>query len=307
MRKAFITTLLAEAKKNPRIMLLTGDLGFTVFEEYIARFPDQFINVGVAESNMVGIAAGLAMTGKTVLCYSIASFATARTYEQVKIDIAAHDATVILVGSGAGLSYSTASITHHSLDDIGLMRLIPGMTVLSPGDNIEAAWCLRQAIALKKPAYLRLSKQDEPDVHDGAAGLSLGKGAVIAAGTEIALLATGAVLGIAAACAKLLAAKRITPTLVSFHTLKPVDSSLIEKLSRSHKLLVTVEEHGQTGGLGTAVAEVLAETGTGARLLRIGTPDEFILTLGTLSHVRNAVGLDPEIILRKIMKLYAAK
>lgn len=308
MRKTFVKTLIAEAAKNKRIMLLTGDLGFTVFEDYIRRFPEQFLNVGVAEQNMVSLAAGLAMAGRTVVCYSIASFASARPYEQIKLDVASHRLPVIITGVGSGLSYSTASITHHSLDDIGLMRLIPGMTVLSPADNFETAWATKQSLNLNGPVYLRLGKDEQQDIYKSVPRLNIGHGSVVYRGKKVAIFTTGAITAVAMDAVNILRSNKINPTFVSFHTIKPLNERLIRNTAKSHSLIVTVEEHGIIGGLGSAVSQIIASGGYRTKCLNIGTGDRFIYGIGSLKYMRATAGLIPAVISRNIIRaLYNKK
>jgi transketolase len=302
MRKAFIQTLTNAAKTNKNLILLTGDLGFTVFEEFQAKFPRQFINIGVAEQNMIGIAGGLALTGKTVFCYSIASFATGRVYEQIRLDVAAHHVSVVIVGTGAGLSYSTASITHQALDDMALMNLIPGMTIFAPGDNFETVWAVTQSIQLHQPVYLRLGKNEEPDVHQGKPDLKVGKGYFLNNGKDIAILACGTAVNIALEVSVILKNKNLNPTIVSIHTLKPFDHQLVIKLSKTHQLCITIEEHGIIGGLGTAVSKAITENNLSLKLITIGTPDRFISQIGSLNYLRRCCGLNPINIAQKIIR-----
>ena len=301
MRYAFIKTLAHIAARNPRVMLLTGDLGFTVFEGFRGRFPKQFINVGVAEQNMMGVAAGLALSGKIVVAYSIATFASMRPFEQIRNDIASHNASVVVVGTGAGLSYGHASITHHAIEDIAIMRTIPGMTILCPGDPVEASWATRQAIKLRRPVYLRLGMKGEPSLYTRKPNLTIGSGSILAKGKTVALVATGNIVGNALAATHLLQKNHIHPTVVSMHTIKPFDEKLVRTLAASHRLIVTVEEHNVIGGLGSAVAEVLAQTkNPKAQLLRLGIPDRFVFEKGSQQYLRGIVGLSPEKIAKTI-------
>lgn len=294
MREAFIKTLIKEARKNKKITLLTGDLGFTVFEEFRDQFPQRFINVGVAEQNMMAMAAGLALSGKIVFAYSMASFATLRPFEQIRNDISHHQLAVVIVASGAGLCYGYAGFTHHSLEDLNLMRGIPGMTILCPADPVETIWATRQAIKLKKPVYLRLGKKGEPVLNKKTAKSKLGKGRILRNGKDILLMATGNLVFNTWQAAKLLAQKNIQATVVSMSTLKPLDTGLIKDFSKKFSFLVTVEEHSIIGGLGSAVAEVLAEGKQKTRLIRLGIPDKFVTEIGSQVFLREKWGLTPD-------------
>ena len=191
MRYAFIQELTKLAAKNKNIILLTADLGFTVFEEFAKKFPKQFFNVGIAEPNMIGIASGLALSGKIVFAYSIASFASFRTYEHIRNDVCLHKAPVIIVGSGAGLSYADNGPTHLATQDLALMRGLPNMTVLAPADPVEAQWATREAARLKSPVYLRLGKKGEPVIYDKTPKHKIGQGNWIKRGSNFVILACG--------------------------------------------------------------------------------------------------------------------
>lgn len=300
MRYAFIKTLTEVARANDRIFLLTGDLGYTVFEEFRDEFPKRFINVGVAEQNMMSIAAGLALTGKIVFAYTIATFASMRAFEQVRTDIASHKAAVTIVGTGGGFSYSYLSITHHSIEDINLMRGIPEMTVLCPADPIEVVWATKTAIAIERPVYLRLGKKGEPNLYKKTPILKLGKGSILRRGRDTVIIATGNLVHTALVAANLLSQKGIEATVVSMHTIKPIDSQLIKKLAKSYKAIATLEEHSIIGGLGSAVSEVISDLPSHARLVRFGVPDTFVFEIGSQDFLRKKIGLDPENIANKI-------
>lgn len=301
MRTTFIQTLHKLAEGDRRIMLLTGDLGFTVFETFRDRYPRQFINVGVAEGNMMSIAAGLALTGKIVFAYSIATFATLRPFEQIRNDIASHNARVCVVGTGGGLSYSDASITHHAMEDIALMRVIPNMTVFCPGDPTEAAWATRTAVTISGPSYLRLGKQKDMQLYAQVPRLVVGCGSIITSGKDLVVLATGNIVANTRAAVDLLSKKGIEATLVSMHTIKPIDTRWLGQLFHTFRLVVTVEEHSKIGGLGSAIAEHIADMEWRGKLVRIGIPDRFVYTIGSLPYVRESVGLAPEQIAKNII------
>ncbi len=273
-------------------MLLTGDIGFTVFEEFRKMLPNQFINVGVAEANMIGLATGLSLSGKIPFVYSIAPFVTLRPLEQIKLDVSLHRANVKIVGSGAGLSYSNAGPTHHAVEDIALMRTMLHMTILCPADPAEASWATKQAVIRKGPFYLRLGKKGEPRIHTNKQTFTLGKGIVLREGKHVAILATGTSVIHALLAAKLLEKKNMSATVVSMHTIKPLDVLLVKQLAKSHRYIVTVEEHFMHGGLGSAVAEVLSGEEVVTKLLRMGIPDQFITEAGSHDHHRKRLSID---------------
>ncbi len=306
MRYAFIRTLTRLARSNPRIMLLTGDLGFTVFEEFRDMFPRQFINVGVAEQNLMGVAAGLALTGKIVYAYSIATFANTRPFEQIRNDISWHRAPVIIVGTGAGLSYGHASTTHHAIEDIALMRTIPGMTILAPGDPKETEWATKVSSQLKSPVYLRLGMKGEPTVWTTTKNHRVGKAQILQKGSHCGIIATGNLLHTAVEAARLLNDQGISTYVLDMHTVKPIDSSGILSVARAVPFIVTLEEHSIIGGLGSAVAEVLAGSSSRTRLHRLGIPDIFMHVIGTQAYLREQLGLTPTKVADRIRTLLAA-
>ncbi len=296
MRGAFIRSLLTLAERDPRVWLLTGDLGYSVLEPFMQRFPERFVNVGVAEQNMIGVAAGLAHSGKIPFVYSIANFPTLRCYEQIRNDVCYHELPARIVSVGAGVGYGTAGYTHHGVEDVAVMRALPGMTVLSPGDTLETEQAVLALADLPGPAYLRLGKAAAAPA-DGAE-FSLGRAARRREGTDLTLLVGGSLLSATLdAAAEVERALSVTVRVLSLHTLKPLDAAAIRAAALETRLIVTVEEHSVVGGLGSAVADVVA-TLPGARAQlsmyaladaisgRIGSPAYLLAELGTLSdHV----------------------
>lgn len=293
MRIAFVNTLLKLAKKNKQIHLITGDLGFSVFEEYIATLPKQYLNAGVAEQNMTGVAAGMAMEGKIPFIYSIIPFVTMRNFEQVRDDICYQNLNVKIVGVGLGFSYGQFGHTHFGLEDVGILRTIPGITIFSPGDPVETKLVTRAALKIKGPVYIRLAKAGEPTVHKTKPIFIVGKGIVVKKGTDIALLATGTMLPIAVDVASILKNK-YSVAVVSVHTIKPLDKELITKMAKSMKAIFTLEEHSIIGGLGSAVSDILAEEGIRVLFKKFGTPDRFNKVSGDQNYMRKANGLSSE-------------
>ena len=288
MRTAFINTLCALAKKDNNIFLLNGDLGFSVLEPFIDAYPARSFNMGVAEANMMGVAAGLALSGKTVFVYSIIPFVTARVFEQVRNDIALQKANVKIVGVGSGLTYGQLGPTHHSIEDIALMRALPNMTVICPGDPLETAEATKALAMLKGPAYLRIGKKGEPVVHINTPSFKIGEGILIKKGGEGTLIATGNMLPTGYAVVNALAKKGKNMRLISMHTIKPLDRRIIIKAAQETPAIFTLEEHSVIGGLGSAVAEVLAENNQGKKIYfrRLGINDCFTLTAGSHDFLR---------------------
>lgn len=302
MRQAFIDTIIELARTDDKIFLLNGDLGFSVLEPFTAEFPDRSLNMGVAEANMVGAAAGLALDGYAVFVYSIIPFVTMRVFEQVRNDVALQNVNVKIVGVGSGFTYGQLGPTHHSIEDIALMRALPNMTVVCPGDPAEAAAATRALGSMKGPAYLRIGKKGEPQVHELLAEFTLGKGIVVKEGNDIALIATGNMLSTAVAVAGQIGQKGLQARVISMHTIKPLDTVLVQKALKETKAVFTLEEHSIIGGLGTAVAEIVAESGFGKRFKRFGVKDQFTSFAGSQDYLRGRHELLPSDISRAILK-----
>lgn len=292
MRTAFFKALEELAAEDSRINLITGDLGFTVIEPYANRFPKQFLNIGVAEQNMTGVAVGMALAGKVVFTYSIANFPTLRCLEQIRNDGCYHEANLKVVSVGGGLAYGALGSSHQATEDIAIMRSLPGMTVVAPGDPVEAEHATRAVAAVKGPCYLRLGKAGEPRVHAGPVDFVLGKAITVCEGKDITIISTGGMLHPCFEAAKVLAASGMSVRLLSMHTVKPLDVRAVLAAARETSSILTVEEHSVIGGLGGAVAEVLAqERACRARLRIMGLPDRFCRTVGSHAYLRQVCNL----------------
>jgi transketolase len=291
MRTTFIETLCKLAAEDERIWLLTGDLGYSVLESFYERFPRRYVNVGVAEQDLAGIAAGLASCGKIVFTYSIANFPTLRCVEQIRNDIVYNEMPVMIVSVGGGFAYGPQGYTHHGLEDLAVMRTLPGMTVVAPADPVETELATRAVVGVNGPCYLRLGKAREPVVHTTPPDFQLGRAIRLRDGAEVTLISTGGMLGEALAAAEKLAAEHgVAARVLSMHTLKPLDADAVRAAARETRAIVTVEEHSIIGALGSAVAEVLAEAGTAVRFARWGTPDRLLHAVGSQRHLRGLCG-----------------
>lgn len=297
MRKAFIDELLGLAKRDSRITALSGDIGNRMFDEFAAACPGRFLNLGIAEANMAGVAAGMAMGGLRPFTYSIAAFNPGRCVEQIRLDICQHNLPVVVVGVGAGLSYASLGPTHHALEDIAWMRALPNMTVLCPGDPVEVRAAVRAALAHDGPVYLRLGKKGEPTVHAEEPDFRIGKAIRVRDGADAALLAAGTILPVAVAAAELLEKRGIAASVHSFHSVKPLDEALLADMFARLPLVALVEEHGAAGGAWSAVAEWLARRGgSHVPFLRFGTDDRFFHQAGGQEWARKQFGLTPDAI-----------
>lgn len=291
-------------KKNKNSYFLTGDLGFSVLEDLQKEFPTRVINMGVAEQNMIGVASGLALSGKKVFVYSIIPFVTMRCYEQIRNDICYHNLDVMLIGLGGGLSYGVLSATHFALEDIAIMRPLPNMSIFAPSDETEAVLGMEKLLKGKGPIYVRVGKKSEPVIYNKPFPFTFGKGHKFASSGKdnICIFATGPILSEVVKAIPLLLKKGLSPTVIDIHTVKPLDKKIIEKSIRGKKLVITVEEHNRIGGMGSAVAEVMAQISDSPRLLIIGTDDKFIKELGTHDYLRSVFGLSATGITSQILK-----
>lgn len=270
MRSAFIEALVDLAAADDRVILLTGDLGFTVIEPFAQRFPDRFHNVGVAEQNMVGIATGLAEGGFIPFVYSIATFATLRAYEFIRNGPVLHRLPVRVIGVGGGFEYGSAGATHHALEDIAVTRVLPGLTVIAPADHQQAVSALKATWNLPGPVYYRLGK-DEVTTIDGLDGaFDLARVFKVRSGNDVGLVTTGAIAREAMAAADSLALSGIGASVFIAATISPAPSAHLAEQLAPFRTVATIEAHYREGGLGSLVAEVLADCGRATRLVRLG-------------------------------------
>ena len=302
MRDSFIHSLAEMAKKDRNIQLITGDLGFGVLKPYWESVPDQFLNAGIAEQNMTAMAAGMALEGKTVFTYSIGNFPTLRCLEQIRNDCAYHGANVTIVCVGGGFVYGSLGMSHHATEDLAVMRALPEVAVFAPADKVEAQAVAEAAAAYPGTCYIRLGRGGERIVREEIGDFQIGKALAVQQGETVAIFTTGDIYGEAAEAVRILEEKGIVPTVYTFPTVKPLDVETVRECAGKHRLIVTCEEHNITGGLGSAVAEVLAEAPGGARLVRLGISGGYCTTVGDQRHLRRQYGLGGDQIARRILK-----
>jgi transketolase len=255
MRNAFADEITALGQADPRIVLLSGDIGNRLFDRFKDVAPGRFFNCGVAEANMMGVAAGLGLNKLRPVVYTIAPFTTIRCLEQIKIDVCYHGSPVIFVGTGAGLSYAQLGPTHHSLEDVAILRALPGLTIFCPCDSHELRAGLRAALQGMRPVYIRIGKKGEPTLHTEIPTLELGKALTLRQGDDLCFIGTGPITGVALAAAEELAKQGVSARVESFHTVKPLDEERLLDLSSRFGLLAVVEEHSRIGGLYSAISE----------------------------------------------------
>ncbi len=297
MRDEFVRTLTQLARHDRNLFLITGDLGFGVLDGFADEFPDQYLNAGVAEQNMTGLAVGLALEGKTVFTYSIANFPTLRCLEQIRNDACYHAANVKIVAIGGGFAYGALGFSHHATEDLAVMRSMPQMTVVAPGDPAEVRAATKAIYQVRGPCYLRLGRGGEPAVHPKEFDFTLGRAIKLLDGNEIVYLATGGILSNVFRACQLLRARGKQVALYSIPTVKPIDRELLETLAGRFRVIVTVEEHSVIGGLGGAVAEILASLWQPrASLTMMGLRSGFSSVVGDQDYLRKAYGLSVEAI-----------
>jgi transketolase len=293
MRDTFVSELLAAARRDPRIMLITGDLGFGVLTKFAQELPGQFLNAGVAEQNMTALACGLAMEGRKVFTYSIANFTTLRCLEQIRNDVCYHNADVTAVSVGGGFSYGQLGMSHFATEDLAILRALPNMKVFAPTGKWETRELTRAIIAQGGPAYLRLDKGLADSGPRDAEVLVSGRARMLREGRDATLVATGAILSEALLAAERLEMRGIHCRVIAVHTVKPLDVAAIVAAARETGGIVTVEEHNVIGGLGGAVAEACLSAGAvPGFFIRMGLADEFPSVVGDQAYLRTAYGMD---------------
>lgn len=296
MRNAFIETLTELARKDERVMCVIGDTGFSVFEKFEAEFKERFVNVGIAEQNFVSFGAGLAAMGMKPYIYNVASFMTLRAAEQIMLDICYQENPVVIVGVGGGYAYATAGPTHHALQDIATMCMMPNMTVVCPSDPIEMKALMRASLNYESPLYIRLGRSVDPVIHSENIDFQIGKALCLKEGEDAVLFATGTMVKDALKVCEILKERNLNITLYDMHTIKPIDEEAIILSAESHKALFTLEEHSIIGGLGDAVLRVLSkyERKNDLKFRAFGVKDEFAPLTGTRDYLNHLAGIDPE-------------
>lgn len=306
MRDTFVRTLIGLARDNPNIELLTGDLGFGVLKPFWEQVPDQFTNVGIAEQNMTAVAAGMALEGKTVFTYSIGNFPTLRCLEQIRNDCAYHHADVKIVCVGGGFVYGALGMSHHATEDLAILRALPDVVVMAPGDQTETEEATKAIAAYKGTCYLRLGRGGEKRIHTRLDDFQIGKAIKVHDGEQVAIFSTGAIFEEVSEAYSVLLSKGISPAVYTFPTVKPIDKDTIMQCARTFDMIVTCEEHNIIGGFGSAVAEVMAEMKSKkAFLSRIGLNDLYSVQVGDQKYLRRQYGIDHESIVGRIEQALA--
>lgn len=304
MRNTFAQVLTELAEHNANLVLLYADTGNRLFNPLKKIAAERTINVGIAEANMVSVSAGLAANGHQPLTYAISAFTSSRNFEQIKIDIAYQNLPVVIVGTGSGLAYANLGPTHHTFEDIALMRVLPNMQIVCPADSVELRALLPQVIASKKPTYFRIGKKNEPDLVDENNKIVLGQPNRQVAGSDVLIITTGLVLALALKAQKQLASQGISCEVVSLHTIKPLNHDYLTQAAARFSKLVTIEEHSLVGGMGSAIVGFLADHQLTMQVQRFGIKDEFLDRLADQESGWQATGLTVENIVSGIKKWF---
>ena len=295
MRAVFNRELFKIAKEDSRVHMILADIGYGEIEQFAEAFPERFINCGVAEQNMTGVACGVAMEGNIAITYSIANFPTLRCLEQIRNDVCYHNANVKIVIIGGGMAYGPLGISHHSTEDLAILRALPNMVVLAPCDLKEAAAATHAMMAYEGPVYYRCGYKKEPDIYDGEVDFTIGKANLIHEGSEATVIFTGTIGYNCKLAVEALAGEGINCRLLSMHTVKPIDKDAVIKAANETGAVITVEEHNICGGLGSAVAEALMDEGVGeVPFKRVALPDINVSKIGSQNWLREQYGMGAE-------------
>ena len=292
------------ANDNKDVVLITGDLGFGLFENFSEKFPSQFINIGIAEQNMIGVSTGLALEGKIVFVYSIGNFPTLRCLEQIRNDACYHNLNINIICMGAGFSYGALGMSHHATEDIAIMRSLPGTTVISPSTEDEAYFSTIELSKRNGVGYLRLDKSKVSKRKKSKSELEIGKGNILKDGSDYTIIACGGIVEEALLAADDLDKNNISCKVVSMHTIKPIDNALIQDCVKNSKGIVSLEEGNITGGLGSAILEACLKNGEfPLKMKTLGINDEYVSIVGSQEYLRNSVGISKRFIVNTILSM----
>lgn len=303
MRNTFSNTLIELAEKDETIILIVGDIGFGVFDQFIKKYPKRFINAGVAEANMIGTAAGLAMSGMKPIVYTIIPFLLMRTFEQIRNDICMQELPVTLVGVGGGLSYGTLGPTHHAIEDIAIMRSLPNMRIVSPCDPNEVNWCFRNVMQSPEPTYFRLGKGGEENLlsEKNLEKNSFTKPLIVSENKnkDVVVISSGYILKEAITLVDIIQSDGIPCSLINLHQIKPENQILADMIEGS-KLIITIEEHSVIGGVGDMVNNCINNMNTSFPIIKFGINDKFVRDIGDRDYLLSLEGLTATHIYKKI-------
>lgn len=303
MRDAFVKALEELAEFDESIFFITADLGFGVFDNYAERFPDQYLNIGVAEQNMVGVATGLGLDGRKVFTYSIANFATLRCLEQIRNDAAYHEINLTIVASGGGFTYGGLGMSHHATEDIGIMRSLPGIKVVAPSTAWETYQATKSLTQSEGVGYLRIEKGGIQEPISDDIVFELGKSIEMISGCDLTIITCGGIIEECIKAASDLRSHNIKARVISMHTIKPLDISAVIKSSEETGHIISVEEHNMYGGLSSAISEVIAKNNLECKFNSVSLNDNYSAIVGSQEYLRSHYKLDRKTILQKSLNL----
>ena len=297
MRNTFASIVNELALKDESIVLLSGDIGNKMFDKLKKNCPKQFLNCGIAEANMMSVAAGMALCNLRPIVYTITPFTTIRCLEQIKVGVSYHKAPVIIVGTGSGLSYSELGPTHHSLDDIAILKSIPDINILAPSDNLELANYLKEAVKNPLPTYIRIGKKGEPNLNKTSNKITIGKANLLKKGKDVIILGIGPIVNEALKASEFLSNYGLDVAVASMGSVRPLDYEFLKGIkNKKFKKWISLEEHYLNGGIGYSIMEWIFANNffKEIELIRLGLPNEFINELGTQNYLRNKFKIDAE-------------
>ena len=305
MRNIFVDEMNRIMREDSRVVFLSAECGFNVVESLAAEFPDRYYNLGIAEQSLVGTAAGVALRGLKPVAYTMAMFLTMRAYEQIRVDVAYQNLPVILAGVIPGLGYGNSGPTHHSIEDAAIMRVLPNMTVIYPGQAIDVRAAARQALQMEGPCYIGLGRASAGlDVSYTAAQFQIGKAIQMTDGRDAAVFAYGAMLPVAVEAAKLLEKQGVSLRVYNMHTVKPLDTAAVASAATECGTILTLEEENIIGGLGGAAAEYLAEhSELACRFKRLGIPDTYGTAAGRQAWLHKQYGIDADSVAEAVKEI----
>jgi transketolase len=305
MRNAFADEVTKLSMADSRIVLLSGDIGNKLFDTFKKENGSRFLNCGVAEGNMMGVAAGMALSGLRPIIYTITPFTTTRCYEQIRVDTCYHNVPVTIVGTGSGFTYAELGPTHHSCEDLAIMRVLPNMTVLAPADEVELRQCLQATFKQDGPVYIRIGKKGEAITPKKDNNFEIGHSITVNEGSDVCLISTGILLPLVMKAAEILSSQGVSARVESFHTIKPLDQKTLHDAFANYSVVAVVEEHSKIGGLGGSIAEWLAlQVSTKGRMISFGVDDEFMHEVGSQNYAREKYGLTSNNIARQVLAAY---
>lgn len=304
MRTAYLDTLYRLAEQDNNVFALISDNGAIVYDKFRTDFGRQYLNLGISEANMLGVAAGMASCGKIPFAYTIGAFLAYRALEFIRNDICLQNQNVKIIGTGAGMVYSALGPTHHTTEDMGALRSLPNLTIFTPATPLEVRYVTKAAYEIKGPVYIRLGTNKETEIYQDDYNFQIGKGVVVKEGTDITVVSTGSIVVDVLKAAKELEQQQISVRIITIHTIKPFDKELIIQALKETKGIVTVEDHNIIGGLGSAVSEVIAESGLATRFKRVGLVEHFSKGYGSYSEVKEANQIGIKDILSAVVSVY---